>query len=63
MTGYDIIIDNNNKHWILEINCNPALNYDDEIRKETDKMLIEILYIILSYNNNKKIKPIKFIKL
>lgn len=63
MTGYDIIIDNNNKHWILEINCNPALNYDDEVRKETDKMLTEILYIILSYHNNKKIKPIKFIKL
>ena len=63
MTGYDIIIDNNNKHWILEINCNPALNYDDEVRKETDKMLTEILYIILSYHNTKKINPIKFIKL
>lgn len=62
LTGFDIIVDNNDKHWILEINCKPSLYYPREISSMLSKMLEEILIFILLKHLQKEINGINFVK-
>jgi len=61
--GYDIIVDENDKHWILEINSASSLYYTNPISKAVDEMLEEILFLILSHNLKKNFSTKNLIKL
>ena len=63
IVGYDIMVDNNDKHWILEINCIPSLSYGGNIQKSISSMMQEILYIIVNYDKLNQIKTNKFIEI
>lgn len=63
IVGYDIMVDQNDKHWILEINAAPSLFYPEKIQKIIRKMVDEILAIIVYYNKYNIIKTKKFVKI
>ena len=63
IAGYDIMVDTNDKHWILEINCSPSLSYSGNIQKSIGLMMQEILYIIINYDKVNQIKTNKFIEI
>jgi len=63
IVGYDIMVDNNDKHWILEINCTPSLSYGGNIQKSIMSMMEEIFYIIINYDKTSQISTKKFIEI
>ena len=63
IVGYDIMIDKNDKHWILEINCNPCMYYPGWKQKVINQMMEEIYEMILSYHQTKQFVTNKFIKI
>jgi hypothetical protein len=42
--GYDILIDNNCKPWLIEINASPSLSVTGNIDKELKSNLIRDVY-------------------
>ena len=63
IVGYDIMVDNNDKHWILEINCTPSLSYGENIKKSIMTMMEEIFYIIINYDKTSQISTKKFMEI
>ena len=63
IVGYDIMIDNNDKHWILEINCTPSLSYGGHIQKSIMSMMEEIFYLIINYDKTMQIKTKKLMEI
>ena len=45
--GYDVLIDNNCKPWLIEINASPSLSVTGNIDKELKTNLIKDLYSIV----------------
>ncbi|XP_011503006.1 PREDICTED: probable tubulin polyglutamylase TTLL2 [Ceratosolen solmsi marchali] len=45
--GFDILIDDNLKPWLLEVNVSPALNNDCEVDSEVKKPLLHDLFDLL----------------
>lgn len=62
LTGWDIIFDNSNKPWLLEINPTPNQCETIYIRNLHYAIYQEILEIIDYYDKNNTIKTLNFIK-
>jgi len=63
LSGFDVIVDKDDKHWILEVNTKPDLFYGGVIKRSISHMLEEILLIILNYKSEKKIVTKYFIEI
>ncbi|MBN3306480.1 TTLL2 polyglutamylase, partial [Amia calva] len=47
--GFDVLIDNNYKPWLLEVNCSPALSLDCPADVTVKKGLLHDLFDLLNY--------------
>ena len=49
LLGFDVLIDNNFKPWLLEVNLSPSMNTDSKLDFETKGMLLADLFNLVGF--------------
>lgn len=52
--GFDVLIDENFKPWLLEVNLSPSLNTDSKLDFSTKGMLLADLFNLVGLKNQEQ---------
>jgi tubulin polyglutamylase TTLL5 len=57
LLGFDVLIDNNLKPWLLEVNLSPSLNTESALDIKIKTSLLVDLFNMVGFHPNPEYKP------